>query len=115
MYEQLTIPVLTGMSVIALGAAILMGRWARKEPMRQRLRNLEPEQALLSPVHETSKSGGGTRLSGMVANIGSAISSGGASTTLQQHLVQAGYHHPNAASVYLGAKTVALVAGLLAA
>jgi len=54
-----------------------------------------------------------SRYVGVVQNIGHAVSSGRTSVLLRERLTQAGYYNTEAAIVYLGAKTLLLLIGLL--
>jgi tight adherence protein C len=53
------------------------------------------------------------RFAGIVENIGHSVAPGKASVTLKEHLTQAGYHNETAASIYVGAKLMLAVVGLL--
>jgi tight adherence protein C len=108
MNEHLVIPILLGFAVVALGGALLMVRWARRAPLEARLQGLIGGGVAAAP-----SSASGPRLSDVIEQIGTAISSRRASTSLSEQLTQAGYHDPNAAAVYLGAKVVLLIVGLL--
>jgi tight adherence protein C len=107
MNEQLVIPVLTGASVIAIGGSLILNRWARRQPLEQRLAEISGVQ--LKP-RQSQNSG---ILTGVVQNVGERVASRGASVTLREHLTQAGYHGADAAFVYMGAKILLLLAGLL--
>ncbi len=107
-YETL-IPILTGISVIAVGGAILAARVARRAPLQARLRGLENRPPEMLPP-----STGGQKLAEMVGGIGTVVSSGRSSLTLKEQLTQAGYHNSSSAAVYVGAKAILLVTGLLA-
>jgi tight adherence protein C len=109
MNELFVIPILSAFAAIAIGGAFLVARWSRRAPLQERLRNLEQRNAT------TVSSGGGRDLglNYLAGSIGSAISKGGSSLSLQQRLNQAGYHHANAAARYLGAKVLLFGAGTL--
>jgi tight adherence protein C len=107
MNEQVVIPVLTGTSVIAIGGSLILNRWARRQPLEQRLAELSGVK--ITP-RQTRNSG---LLTGVVQNVGAKVSSGGASRTLREQLTQAGYHSADAAFVYMGAKIVLLLIGLV--
>src|SRR5262252_5768151 len=107
---QILISVLVGVSVIAIGGAILMGRRVKRAPLEERLRQIAGGQmtgdsaAVIAP-----------KFTGIVENIGTAVAHGKASVTLREQLTQAGYHSENAASVHVGAKLMLAVVGLLGA
>src|SRR4051812_43424237 len=108
MNEQLAIPMLAGLAAMALGAAVLLAKWARRMPMQERLRKLEEAwttqvakpQEKSSPLHD------------LLARIGSALGGRG-SVSLQQQLSQAGYHNPTAAARYIGAKFLLFASGVI--
>ena len=107
MNEQLIIPVLTGTSVIAIGGSLILNRFARRKPLEQRLAEiagvkLEPRQ----------RSGTGM-VAGMVQGVGEKVATKGASSSLKQQLTQAGYHNADAAMIYMGAKIILLIVGLV--
>jgi len=104
------IPILTGTSVIAIGGALLVNRRADRIPLEQRLKNISG-----SPPTMRTRSAGNTRLTGMVENLGAKVSSQKSSITLREQLTQAGYHQPGAASVYIGAKIILVLTGLIGA
>lgn len=104
------IPILTFLTVVGLGGAIVAARVARREPVQARLRELpgmatdaerwtSPEPALIR----------------LVQSIGRAITPRRPSQTLEQELARAGYHGPAAMPVYFGAKVLLLIVGLVAA
>jgi tight adherence protein C len=107
---QLIISALVGLSVVAIGGAILMGRRVKRAPLEERLRQVAGAQmtgdsaAVIAP-----------RFTGIVENIGTAVAHGKASVTLREQLTQAGYHGENAAAVYVGAKLMLAAVGLLGA
>jgi tight adherence protein C len=53
------------------------------------------------------------RLTDLVGNVGTAISSGRTSASLSETLTQAGYHQSSAATVYLGSKVLLFALGLV--
>src|SRR5213076_3042937 len=103
MNEQIVIPLLAGLAATAIGGAVLMAKRSRRAPMQERLRNLEqrPSAATASGAAATAKA---SRLHDIAASVGSAISKGESSRSLQEQLSQTGYHHPHAAARYLGIK-----------
>lgn len=109
MNEQLVVPLLTGTSVIAIGGSLILNRWARRQPLEQRLAEitgikLEPRKANSTGL-----------LAGVVQNVGAKVASSGGSASLREQLTQAGYHGPDAAFIYMGAKILLLLAGLVGA
>lgn len=108
-YEQWIVPVLTGTSVITVGGALLLNRWARRAPLQARL------QGIAGGGGGVAVAGGdGGRLADLVQNLGATVSSRKSSIGLREGLTQAGYHQADAASIYIGAKLLLLLAGLIA-
>jgi len=108
MNEHLIIPILLGFAVVALGGALLLARWARRAPLEARLQGLSGGSVVAAP-----SIAGGPRIADVIENIGTAISSRRTSSSLSEQLTQAGYHDPGAAAVYMGAKVMLLIVGLL--
>jgi len=106
---QIIISALAGISVIAIGGAVLMGKRMKRAPLEERLR-----QVAGSHLGSGSASVIAPRFTGIVQNIGTAVSPTKASVTLREQLTQAGYHAQSAAAVYLGAKLILAIVGLLA-
>ncbi len=114
MNEQLIIPILAGFAVMLVGAAILVARQMRRAPLQERLRQLEgTRDQAASTIEPPISDARNPRLSEVVGSIGSVITSGSTSLTLQQQLTQAGYHNPRAAAIYFGAKMILLIVGVL--
>src|SRR6185369_5247822 len=107
---QIIISALAGLSVIAIGGAILMGKRMKRAPLEARLRDVAGGN-----ISGVSSSAIAPRFTGMVENIGTRVAAGKASVTLREQLTQAGYHGENAAAVYVGAKLLLAVVGLLGA
>jgi len=107
MNEQWVVPVLTGLSVVAIGGSLLLRRVAVRAPLQARLDELSGGRA--RPAAK------GTRLTDWVENVGNAASSKKASVTLREQLTQAGYHNANAAAIFIGAKLLLLAAALMLA
>ena len=106
---QIGISALVGISVIAIGGAILMLRRVKRAPMEARLRDIAGAQ-----ITGSSPAAIAPRFTGMVGNLGTAVAHGKASVTLKEQLTQAGYHAESAAAVYVGAKLMLAVLGLVA-
>ncbi len=100
------IPLLAGLSVMALGGAVLLVRAFRRAPLRARL----AETSQLA-----ARGGGdvmvGTGVNDVLGEIGRRMSGGKTSVSLAEKLVQAGYHDRRAPAVFLGAKAVLLIGG----
>jgi len=106
---QIIVPALVGISVIAIGGAILLGKRVKRAPLEARLREVAGGQ-MTNPAATPVP----IRFTGIIENIGTAIAPGKASVLLREQLTQAGYHDENAASVYIGAKLMLASVGLLA-
>ncbi|HEY8749608.1 MAG TPA: type II secretion system F family protein [Tepidisphaeraceae bacterium] len=105
---QIIVSLLAGLSVIAVGGAVLMIKWASRAPLDARLRQIAGNRMIDEPASTF-----GPRFAGMVENIGTAVAPGKASVSLREQLTQAGYHGESTASVYVGAKLILAVVGLL--
>lgn len=108
MNAQFIVAVLVGFSVICIGAAVLLARWARRAPLQARLKDLSGGATLALPIEQNAPG-----FTDVVGNVGTAISSGRTSRTLREQLTQAGYHHPKSAAIYVGAKFLLLAVGML--
>ncbi|HWE93525.1 MAG TPA: type II secretion system F family protein [Tepidisphaeraceae bacterium] len=108
MNQELVIPVLAGGAVVAIGGAGLLVRQMLKAPLQERLRGLADGTMAVSPQSDSR------RFADVVQNLGAAVSSGTTSRSLREKLTQAGYHDPNAAAIYLGAKALLFAVALLA-
>ena len=106
--NEYLIPVLIFVAVMALGGAIIAAIAAWRAPVQARLDELELGTS--NNPDRTVEASGAVRFAGQV---GGAVSSGKASATLKAELAQAGYHGESAVLVFLGAKVVLLVTGLL--
>jgi len=110
MNEQYLIPALAALTVVAIGGAIMLLRWTRREPLQQRLRGLH-ELGMPSGSSATAAvttDGGITQVLGSIGT----VMAGGGSLTLRQQLTQAGYNHARASAIYFGAKLSLLIIGL---
>ncbi len=109
MNAQLIIPILTGAAVVSVGGAMLLNRRLKRAPLEERLQDISGGTVRGS---SSSPNAGSGKFTGLVHNLGSAVSSKKSSITLREQLTQAGYHQAGAASVYIGAKIILLVCGL---
>ena len=104
------IPVLAFLFVACIGSAVLFGRAGRKGEVRARLR----ESLNAGPAPSEAK-GAKPKLLTQLGHVGTRLSPGKITPRLKEDLAKAGYHGHNAAGVYLGAKMVLLILGLVAA
>lgn len=100
------IPVLSGLAVVCMGGSYLVTVAARRLRVQRRLDALSGETTAPLPK-------GSARAKQVIAGIGEMASAGKASASLRESLAQAGYHNRSAASIYLGAKIMLMVIGLL--
>jgi tight adherence protein C len=99
--DKIVIPALTFLSIMAVGASILLAKAQRRKTLETRI------QDGLTPAADTRSEG--KKKSGLVQlleKIGNVASHGRASTTLWEELVRAGYYSRNAPAVYTGAKLI---------
>ncbi len=107
MYEvAASIVAFTG--VIAAGGVARFVARLRRQGLQRRLQGLSAQPP--TPAGPASSSAAGT----MLQAVGRTVSAGKTSRSLRENLACAGYYEPGAASVFLGAKMVLLLAGLLA-
>lgn len=97
------VAILTGLTVICLGGAVLVNRSARQRQIAERIGG-----GLLAGTAVD----GPQRLVGALDRIGTAASSGKTSRKLKQDLANAGFHGPGAAATFLGLKILLLLIGL---
>ena len=100
---------LVGVSAIALGGAGLAIARSRRDARIARQRTLS-SGAEVAQVEPEAKSDG--VLTSTVGRLGSKVSKGGASRNLSAQLAAAGFHHAQAATIYLGAKAALFLLGL---
>ena len=114
MNPQIAIPLLAGLSVILVGGAVVLWYATRRAPLVRKLQAASSSPAYL-PVLEPEVPVSGPKMSGMLANLGTFISSGKSSKSLSEQLTQAGLRHADAAAAYLGCKMLLVLVGLTVA
>ena len=104
---------LVGVAATCLGGAVLIVIRNRRDAKLSRMRALGQAEviAILGTADAPSKEK--VPLLESVQRLGARVSRGEASTTLREQLAAAGWHQPQAASVYLGAKALMFVIGLI--
>ncbi|MBI4558836.1 MAG: type II secretion system F family protein [Candidatus Hydrogenedentes bacterium] len=102
------IPVLSFVSVLCLGGAVISIVFSRKSALRNRLYPTEPDPAGAARLG-TGKPG----VLRMLNVLGAAVSSKEPSAGLRGRLARAGFHENSAVYVFMGAKLVLFVAGVL--
>jgi len=110
MSREIMIAFLVGASVMALGGAVLLARWAVRVILRSRLKVVSGTDTIDQTPPPSADS---SRYVDVIQKFGHAVSAGRTSVLLRERLTQAGYYQSEAAVVYLGAKTLLLLIGLL--
>jgi tight adherence protein C len=108
--DKIIIPGLTFLSIMAVGASILLSKAQRRKTLETRMQEgiaLEPSIG----AADKKKSS----LVQLLEKIGNVASHGRASTTLWEELVRAGYYNRNAPAVYTGIKLILFVIGFAGA
>ena len=100
------IAILTGLSVVLFGAALLIRRAEKNATDLARRRAMQDQDAL-------EGEGSRPRLIFTVQRAGEIVSKGKASRPLREKLAAAGYHSPSAAAVFLGSKVILFGIGVL--
>ncbi len=103
------VAILAGLSAVSIAGAGLMVHRKRRDVRIARLRTLAlvgDKVPVVDPVPERA------RVSEAVQKLGQRISGGRSSANLREQLAAAGWHHPSASTVYLGAKVALFVLGL---
>jgi tight adherence protein C len=98
-------PVLTGVSVMLIGAAILVRRREKDAVELARRRAMQDQDV-------ANEDYGRPRLIGTVQRVGEMVGRGKASKGLRERLAAAGYHGASAASIFLGAKVMLFGGGV---
>lgn len=108
--DKIVIPALTFLSIMAVGASILLAKAQKRKTLETRIQDgLAP--ATDARIEDKKKSG----LVQLLEKIGNVASHGRASTTLWEELVRAGYYGRNAPAVYTGVKLILFAIGFAAA
>jgi tight adherence protein C len=102
---SLLIPILAALSVYLLGGAVIMARHTRRTKLEIRL-----AAGALASAHQPRSA----TLVTFLSRVGTAVSAGKSSRTLGEELARAGYHAPNAAPIFLGAKMSLFALGAIA-
>jgi len=108
--QQILIPILAFIAVVAIGAAVVMGRAARRQLVRTRLDQFGPIHV---PGDNADNAAGKTWK--FFESIGSKVSTRDDTGQLLKTLAQAGFTSSGAAAIYMGARMMALVFGLVIA
>lgn len=106
----LVIATLAGVSAVALGGAVVVVSRGRRDARIARQRSLQ--QAATSGEASARPASGDGLVASTVGRLGSKVSKGGGSRNLAAQLAAAGFHQPQAATIYLGSKSALFLFGL---
>lgn len=98
---------LTFTTIFSVGGAFVLARALRRRPVEERLRSADDPRARRDPGSSLSWKNE-DKLS-PVATAAKAFSVGKPSESLKAQLAKAGFHHPSASAVFLGAKLLLMV------
>ena len=104
---EIIVPVLTFLSVIAIGASILISRAQKRQTLETRL----PDRILTGNGEAASRQK--SSFVQFLERIGNLASHGHATTSLWEQLVRAGYFSTAAPAIYTGVKMLLFVIGLV--
>jgi len=104
---EIIIPVLTFLSVIFIGASVMISRTEKKKALERRLRDG------LTAGDKKTVSNKKTSILNFAEKIGNLASHGNASAELWEQLVRAGYFNKSAPAIYTGIKLLLFVVGLV--
>ena len=104
---QFLVPGLAFLAVMCVGGAALTLRQSRRQVIEKRLFRSEP------PSLDTATAPARRGLSQTLAALGKWGTSGEPSVQLQEEMAKAGYHDRTAASIYLGAKILLMIVGVV--
>jgi len=108
--DKILIPGLTFVSIMTVGASILLAKAQKRKKLEARMQDYTPLKTDTTSV-DKKKSG----LVQVLEKIGNVASHGRASTTLWEELVRAGYYGRSAPAVYTGAKLILFAIGFAGA
>jgi tight adherence protein C len=100
-------------AVVAVGGGIVMLRNNKRGGVQARLEKTGANPTARSKQSQSAANA--EKISGVMGKVGTAVSSGKASATLREQLIQAGYDGPNVPSIYMGTKLVLAVIGVIVA
>ena len=106
--DKIIIPGLTFLSIVAIGASILLSQAQKRKTLEMRMQESAPIGTGGS-ASQKKKSG----LLQLLEKVGNFASHGHASTSLWEELVRAGYFNTSAPAIYTGIKLLLFVVGLV--
>jgi len=104
-YSGILIPLLAGLAVVLIGAALLVGRLARQAPLQARLRQIQGGTSTVG----VAPAGG---LGHLLERLGTTFTAPRETRTLKQELTAAGFNSRAAPTLYMGTKVVLFFIGL---
>lgn len=108
--QQLLVPILTFVSVLSIGGAIVVAQSARRQRLRMRLAEFGDVTAAALPG-----SGPPSTLAKALEQIGRSVTPSQSLDALNRRLTHAGMFGPGAAMIYVGVRMAVLIAGLVIA
>ncbi|MHC4792563.1 MAG: type II secretion system F family protein [Planctomycetota bacterium] len=105
---EIIIPILTFVSVITIGASVLIPRMQKRKMLETRLQDTLPDETD-KPASRKKK----VSFLRFFEKVGNFASHGHATTSLWEQLIRAGYLSPNAPAIYTGIKMILFVVGLV--
>jgi len=106
---EILVPLVVFVSVVAVGASILMAPEHRREVVKSRLNEITPIKICRPPGKK------GSVFLHFLERVGNFASHGQASTGLWEQLARAGYFGAGAPAMYTGIKMLLFIAGLVVA
>ena len=105
--NSILIPLLVFVAVMILGGSVLLSIRERRRPLQDRLRGLvgSPQPATEPYLAK--------RFVEALNVLGSSMGSNSSSPQLREQLARAGFHHADAARIYMGAKLLSLLTGAI--
>lgn len=103
---EIFIPILTFVSVITIGASIIISRAQKKKMLEERL-----QDDVWTEIDETTSNKKSAFLK-LIERVGNLASHGHATATLWEQLTRAGYLNTAAPAIYTGIKMLLFIAGL---
>lgn len=101
-----TLPILTFLTVVCFGGAIIVVIIGRRSAVYARLHQVDHVDGLDSPTQNKS-------IAGLLEWLGKTTSKKGPSDNLRSDLARAGFYHQSAGTIFLGTKIFFIVLGLV--
>lgn len=104
---ELAIGLLTFMTILLIGGAVLLIRGARRRQLESRLYGHDEGSSFVSDQSMTS-----VRFTNALEQVGRAVSNKSAPSELREALAHAGYYDSSAATIYIGAQLLLVLVGI---